>query len=257
VISPGCMNTDGIGVVIPIMLNNLMSTHPFTKAVQYTAYLLLGCLVGGITLMRPVPKGHLGSKPHGGMAGTSKTDVKTLFESKGYTSLTIALFLLCLGVFMPSFYLQIFAVERGVDASLTSYTVAIINAASTVGTSSPSWTLLPDFLTPRPIRRSPRRPLRPPKPPRYHVLHQRHPLFLPFRSIHRPRLDPHCHPIRNLLWSIQRHHGPCSHVVRQDQYGNWSEDGVGVLDLWIGSVGGYTCYWGVVGKDGLVRASGV
>jgi Na+/melibiose symporter-like transporter len=114
------------------MLNNLMSTHPFTKAVQYTAYLLLGCLLGGITLMRPVPESQRAPKS---AEVKHKTDMKSLFENKGYAFLTAGLCLSCLGAFFPSFYLQIFASERGVDAELTSYTVAIINAASTLGTS--------------------------------------------------------------------------------------------------------------------------
>jgi hypothetical protein len=123
---------DILGVVIPIMLNNLMSTHPFTKAVQYTAYLLLGCLLGGITLMRPVPKGQ--QSPISA-DDQHKTNIKSLFKSKGYTFLATGLCLLALGTFFPSFYLQIFASEKGVDADLTSYTVAIINAASTLGTT--------------------------------------------------------------------------------------------------------------------------
>ena len=115
------------------MLNNLMSTHPFTKSVQYTAYLLLGCLIVGRILMRPVAKGKLIATAQGLEVEKPKSDIKGLFKSKGYTFLVIGLCLICLGVFAPSFYLQIFASEKGVEVGLTSYTVAIINAASTIG----------------------------------------------------------------------------------------------------------------------------
>lgn len=115
------------------MLNNLMSTHPFTKSVQYTAYLLLGCLLVGRILMRPVAKGKLVATAQGIEVHRPKSDIKGLFKSRGYTYLVIGLCLVCLGIFAPSFYLQIFASEKGVEEGLTSYTVAIINAASTIG----------------------------------------------------------------------------------------------------------------------------
>lgn len=122
------------GVVIPIMLNNLMSTHPFKNSVQYTAYLLLGCLLVGRILMRPMPKPKVLTKDRTIVeAEIPKPNIKGLFKNKGYDFLVIGLCLTCLGVFFPSFYLQIFASDKGVDNNLTSYTVAIINAASTIG----------------------------------------------------------------------------------------------------------------------------
>ena len=118
------------------MLNNLMSTHPFTRSVQYTAYLCLGCFLAGQILIRPVAKGTMGANIQGVELERPKSNLKTLFKSKGYTLLVVGLCLICLGVFAPSFYLQVFASEKGVDAGLTSYTVAIINAASVIGTFS-------------------------------------------------------------------------------------------------------------------------
>jgi hypothetical protein len=86
--------------------------------------------------MRPVVKGNLVATTQGVGTDRPKSNLKTLFKSKGYTFLVIDLCLICLGVFAPSFYLQVFASEKGVDAGLTSYTVAIINAASVIGTFS-------------------------------------------------------------------------------------------------------------------------
>jgi hypothetical protein len=85
--------------------------------------------------MRPVVKGNLVAISQGVVQDRPKPNLKGLFESRGYTFLVIGLFLICLGVFAPSFYLQVFASEKGVNDGLTSYTVAIINAASVIGTS--------------------------------------------------------------------------------------------------------------------------
>ena len=86
--------------------------------------------------MRPAAKGNLVATTRGVEIEGSRSDLKALFKSRGYTFLVIGLCLICLGVFAPSFYLQVFASEKGVDAGLTSYTVAIINAASVIGTFS-------------------------------------------------------------------------------------------------------------------------
>lgn len=84
--------------------------------------------------MRPMPKAKVLTKDRTVVeADTPRPNMKKLFKSKGYDYLVLGLCLTCLGVFFPSFYLQIFASEKGVDNDLTSYTVAIINAASTIG----------------------------------------------------------------------------------------------------------------------------
>ena len=104
---------DSVGVAIPIMLNNLMSTHPFKNSVQYTAYLLLGCLLVGRILMRPVSKSKVqiqALKNHPGSVIETpppKVRMRSLFKSKGYCFLTAGLCFACLGVFFPSFYLQV------------------------------------------------------------------------------------------------------------------------------------------------------
>jgi len=84
--------------------------------------------------MRPAAKGGLAATAQVLVMERPRSNLKALFKSKGYTFLVIGLCLICLGVFAPSFYLQVFASEKGVDVGLTSYTVAIINAASIIGT---------------------------------------------------------------------------------------------------------------------------
>lgn len=86
-----------------------MSTHPFKNSVQYTAYLLLGCLLVGRILMRPVPRTKIQIQKNQMMVETppAKVDMKSLFKSRGYCYLTAGLCFACLGVFFPSFYLQV------------------------------------------------------------------------------------------------------------------------------------------------------
>jgi len=85
--------------------------------------------------MRPIAKRALAAAAQGGERERPRSNLKALLKSKGYTFSVIGLCLICLGVFAPSFYLQVFASEKGVDVGLTSYTVAIINAASIIGKS--------------------------------------------------------------------------------------------------------------------------
>jgi MFS family permease len=47
--------------------------------------------------------------------------------------ITAAMFFMFVGMFSPLFYLPTYAVSRGVDATLASYLLAILNAASTFG----------------------------------------------------------------------------------------------------------------------------
>ncbi|KAI1476625.1 MFS general substrate transporter [Daldinia eschscholtzii] len=55
-----------------------------------------------------------------------------LKETK-FILLTLALFFMLLGAFVPLFYIPTYAVSRGMDPTLASYLLAIINAASTFG----------------------------------------------------------------------------------------------------------------------------
>ena len=47
--------------------------------------------------------------------------------------LALSLFLMFLGIFTPLFYIPTYAVSRGVDRTLASYLLAIVNGASTFG----------------------------------------------------------------------------------------------------------------------------
>lgn len=258
------------------MLNNLMSTHPFKQSVQYTAYLLLGCLLVGIALMRPAPKAKIVRKNsligevdiHPATAAistpptTPQPGLKSLFKSQSYNFLVGGLCLTCLGVFFPSFYLQIFASEKGVDSNLTSYTVAIINAASTIGMSYfpflSSLAFLPSPLLPfftnthigppltyhaRPSVVGLWRYLRPPEPPRRRRGHQRATLFLRIWGNDLAGPSPRCDSLRHLVGRVQRSNGTGHHVTREKQVRNRFPTRCGILDLRLWRIGRHTGHW--------------
>jgi len=87
------------GVCLPIMLNKLIASHGFRKAVQYTGYLILGCLVLAACMMHPrlPPK----------KGGAPKPSPKEIFASPAYSVLTAGLFLVAWGLFFPIYYLQV------------------------------------------------------------------------------------------------------------------------------------------------------
>ncbi|WRT66384.1 uncharacterized protein IL334_003339 [Kwoniella shivajii] len=118
-------------ICLPIMLNNLFKSHGFEKAVQYTGYLLLGCLILACALLRtrlPVKKG-----------GPPKPTPKELFSSVPYTLVVAGLFCVTWGQFFPVYYIQIYGEDHGISSNLTQYTIAILNAASIFGRTLPNF----------------------------------------------------------------------------------------------------------------------
>jgi MFS family permease len=137
------------GICLPIMLNNLIQSHGFEKAVQYTGYIMLASLVLACALMHP----RLGPNKH----HVDKPRPKQLFKSQPYTLVVIGLFLVALGLYFPIFYLQVsstgpihrrcsptplsqvFAEEHGIQSNIVFYTLPILNAASVFGRISPNF----------------------------------------------------------------------------------------------------------------------
>jgi hypothetical protein len=89
------------GICLPIMLNNLIASHGFPKAVQYSGYLLLGVLIMACALVHPrfVPA----SLRTGPM---KKPSPAALFKSKPYSLLVAGLFFVAWGLFFPIFYIR-------------------------------------------------------------------------------------------------------------------------------------------------------
>ncbi|KAI8960883.1 MFS general substrate transporter [Daldinia sp. FL1419] len=112
------------GVVFPIALSKMLngSSLGFGWSVRIIGFVtipLLGFACVAITSRLP-PR-------------TATFFVWKAFKETRFILLTISLFFMLLGVFVPLFYIPTYAVSRGMEPTLASYLLAIINAASTFG----------------------------------------------------------------------------------------------------------------------------
>jgi hypothetical protein len=83
------------------MLNNLIATHGFPKAVQYSGYLILGIMLLACALIHPR------FVPSSLRSGPAKTPSPAeLFISKPYTFFVIGTVFVVFGLFFPSFYIR-------------------------------------------------------------------------------------------------------------------------------------------------------
>ncbi|ORY33482.1 major facilitator superfamily domain-containing protein [Naematelia encephala] len=120
------------GICIPIMLNNLIVSHGFEKAVQYTGCLLAGCLVLAMVLIRPF----------GGVRARKdaiKANPREFLKDPVFVLCIVGIFFGTWGIFFPVFYLQYFAVRSGASDNLVFYILAIFNAGSVVGRTLPNF----------------------------------------------------------------------------------------------------------------------
>ena len=113
------------------MLNNLIVSHGFKKAVQYTGYLLMGCLILACSLMHPRLKANKNAP--------KKPSPKQLLQDTPYAIAVLGLFVISWGFFFPFFYLQVFAETHGISQKLVFYTLAILNGASVFGRVTPNF----------------------------------------------------------------------------------------------------------------------
>lgn len=108
------------GIIFPIMITRLIRTVGYPWAMRAGAFLILGLLiVANFTVTSrhpPRPK-----------AMTKQLMAKP-FREPGFCILLVGLFLLTFGIFVPITYLQIQAIEAGMDVALAQYLIAILNA---------------------------------------------------------------------------------------------------------------------------------
>jgi len=124
------------GLVFPVMLNHLIAEKGFAWATRAAAFLMLGCMTIAILLMRTrlpprskMPAGNAPPVPH----------IKELLKDTKYMITTFGAFFNVMGIFVPIFYLQTFAVVHGVDQNLAFYTITILNGASVIGRIVPNF----------------------------------------------------------------------------------------------------------------------
>ncbi|KAJ6604985.1 MFS general substrate transporter [Mycena sp. CBHHK59/15] len=113
--------------VFPIMLNHLIPTIGFARAVRATGYVVLGCLVVGNAMMRTrlPPRSQ---RPH------AKTpDIKGFFTDVGYMCASIGLLIASVGFYFPVIYIQLLAVQHSVGNDVAFYSIAVVNLSSAFG----------------------------------------------------------------------------------------------------------------------------
>ncbi|KAH7890446.1 MFS general substrate transporter [Phlebopus sp. FC_14] len=128
-------------VIYSIMLNNLFDGKAgFSWGVRAAAFMDLGLLLTANLVMRtrlPSRRQRPGSKP---------VDMKAILSDFGYWLCIIGAFLTFWGLFIPFFYLQLFAELHGLPAKLAFYAIPIMNASSLFGRTVPNF--LGDYFGP-------------------------------------------------------------------------------------------------------------
>ncbi|SGZ26323.1 BQ5605_C024g09886 [Microbotryum silenes-dioicae] len=119
------------GVIFPIMINSLLAKKAFGEAIRDTAYLVLGCSVAINLLMRASP-------PPPKPPGAAKVQPLKFFREPRFTLATTGALFVAMGLFVPLFYIQYFLTIKGVDPTITTYSLAILNAASVFGRTIPN-----------------------------------------------------------------------------------------------------------------------
>ncbi|KZT64140.1 MFS general substrate transporter [Daedalea quercina L-15889] len=112
------------GVFIPIMLQRLIASVGFPWAVRAVAFLCLGCLtIACLTIRTRLPLSR-------NISLRGLVDLNG-FKDWRYILATIAAFLVFYAIFIPYFYIQIFADFYGVPNNYAIYLLPIINALGT------------------------------------------------------------------------------------------------------------------------------
>lgn len=119
------------GIVFPFMLNRLLFHQGFALGVRATAALITGLLLLANLLMRPrYPK----NRP------AAPAALRHMLRDGAYMAFVLAGLAIMLGLFYPIFYLQLYAITRGIRPQLAFDTVSLLNAGGVVGR------LIPPFL---------------------------------------------------------------------------------------------------------------
>ncbi|EIW53756.1 MFS general substrate transporter [Trametes versicolor FP-101664 SS1] len=117
------------GIVYPILLNHLFENPKmgFANGVRVSGGLVSGLLFIANCLMRTrLP-------PKRGSAIFTRHGMLHIASDGAYMWSIAGAFCTNLGLFVPFFYLQLFAVDHRVSPAITTYILAILNAGSTLG----------------------------------------------------------------------------------------------------------------------------
>ncbi|KAF8595642.1 MFS general substrate transporter [Ceratobasidium sp. AG-I] len=121
------------GIIFPIMLNKIFERSGFAWGVRATAFVVSAALIAANLLMRTrLP-------PKSQRPPTPPPDFKAIFTDWAYLLSIAGAFFVMMGIFLPVFYIQLFAVVHGLDSTLAFYSLAILNAASIFGRTLPNF----------------------------------------------------------------------------------------------------------------------
>jgi MFS family permease len=112
------------GVVMPIVLSKLLNDTSlgFGWTLRIIGFILAGFLTFSCVVIKArLPPRH------------TRFFIGEAFKNPRYNLLVFSMFLLFFGMFTPLFYIPTYAVSRGMDVTLASYLLAILNGASTFG----------------------------------------------------------------------------------------------------------------------------
>ncbi|KAK8106852.1 uncharacterized protein PG998_008865 [Apiospora kogelbergensis] len=117
------------GVIYPIVFKELESEMGFEWATRVVAFLMLATLSFPLAVMRPRVK---------------PSAVRKLFDSTAWTERPYSLFAFggffgFIGMYLPLFYISVFALEEGMSSRLAFYLLPILNAGSTFGRIFPNY----------------------------------------------------------------------------------------------------------------------
>ena len=112
------------GIVVPIALSKMLngSSLGFGWTVRVIGLAMLPLLAFScVTVKSRLPP------------RTTTFFIGAAFKEANFILLIVSVFFMCLGMFTPPFFIPKYAVTRGMDATLASYLLAILNAAATFG----------------------------------------------------------------------------------------------------------------------------
>ncbi|KAF8624652.1 hypothetical protein AX17_006983 [Amanita inopinata Kibby_2008] len=120
------------GTIHPIMLNQLFHGRAgFRNGVRASAALNFGLLIIAMFLMKP-------RLPPKKLEGNLLRSFSTFLREPAYVFTTLGTVFAISGIYFPIFFLQLNAIQQGLNATLAFYTITILNGASTFGRVAPN-----------------------------------------------------------------------------------------------------------------------
>ncbi|KAI1371581.1 putative monocarboxylate permease [Hypoxylon crocopeplum] len=116
------------GVIYPIALKRLIENIGFAWAIRVMAFIMLGTLLISVAVMKP----RLPPRKSGPLI-----DFASL-KDPIFSTWLLAVFLTFIGLYIPFFYVEKYALDIGVSEDLAFYMLIIMNAASVPGRIFPS-----------------------------------------------------------------------------------------------------------------------